>query len=489
MAVATKTPYTPGWWLERAFEKRDAQRTRLLELAAWHDGNPPAPAAVKNAREAFKEFEEESTTNFAELITGSLRERMSVRDIRTAVSGDALDEKAWEHWRDNNLDVELASIIETMLWAGDAYGIVGTDTDTDEITVTAEDPRDVVTFHDPARQSRIVCAVKFLRDQFDGFDYAVVMLPGSLKAGTLARSFVAKRPTSGEAGFDPKSWSWDNTQGGKDGMELKHHLVPVVRFRNRNGKGEFEPHLRLLRRIDRLVFQMTVIVMYQAFRQRAIQMNAEEDEVDIQNDFKTSIGVDDLDDILTSDPGQWFLLPSGAKVWESTQADINGILSAIKDEVMRLAAVTRRPMAIFAPDNQAAEGAKFTREGLTFAVEDKINRATQGIVDLYHLIFLTAGDDARAVKSKITVGWKPTERFSLADKGSATSQASTSLPLKTILRVIWQMTPDEIAQVMAEQADQSLILAAVTGDDAAAASRQPPAASRQPDAGGETSGR
>src|SRR5690606_39173633 len=162
------------------------------------------------------------------------------------------------------------------------------------------------------------------------------------------------------------------------------------------------PHLRLLRRIDRLVFQMTVIVMYQAFRQRAIQMNAEEDDVDIQNDFKTSIGVDDLDDILTSDPGQWFLLPSGAKVWESNQADINGILSAIKDEVMRLAAVTRRPMAIFAPDNQAAEGAKFTREGLTFAVEDKITRATQGIVDLYHLIFLTAGDMDRAVKSKIT---------------------------------------------------------------------------------------
>lgn len=466
MAVATKTPYTPGWWLERAFEKREAQRPRLLELAAWHEGNPPAPAAVRNAREAFREFEEESTTNFAELITGSLRERMAVRDIRTAVSGDVLDEKAWEHWRDNNLDVELASIIETMLWAGDAFGIVGVDTDTDEITVTAEDPRDVVTFHDPARQSRIVCAVKFLRDQFDGFDYAVVMLPGSVRGGEMARSYVARRPVSGDGGFDPKAWSWDNTQGGKDGLALKHHLVPVVRFRNRNGKGEFEPHLRLLRRIDRLVFQMTVIVMYQAFRQRAIQMDANAEEAEIQDDFQRTIGVDDLDDILTSDPGQWFLLPSGAKVWESTQADVQGILSAIKDEVMRLAAVTRRPMSIFAPDNQAAEGAKFTREGLTFAVEDKITRATQGIVDLYHLIFLTAGDAARAVKSKITVGWKPTERFSLSDKGSATSQASTSLPLKTILRVIWQMTPDEIAQVMAEQADQLLVLQTIA--DAAA---------------------
>lgn len=461
MAIATKSPFTPGWWLERAFEKREAQKSRLGELAAWHEGNPPAPAAVQNAREAFREFEEESTTNFAELITGSLRERMAVRDIRTAVSGDVLDETAWDHWRDNNLDVELASIIETMLWAGNAYGIVGTDEDTGDITVTAEDPRDVVTFHDPARQSRIICAVKFLRDQFDGYDYAVVMLPGSVRESTPARVYVARRRSAGDSAFTKSDWSWDNTQGGKDGEALKHHMVPVVRFRNRNGKGEFEPHLRLLRRIDRLVFQMTVIVMYQAFKQRAILLNSEDDDVQIQDDFQKAIGIEDLDDVLTSDPGQWFLLPSGAKVWESTQADVQGILSAIKDEVMRLAAVTRRPMSIFAPDNQAAEGAKFTREGLTFAVEDKIARVSQGIVDLYHLIFLTEGDQERAVKSKITVGWKPTERYSLADMGSATAQAQTALPLKTILRRIWQMTPDEINQVMAEQADQALILAAV----------------------------
>jgi hypothetical protein len=367
-----------------------------------------------------------------------------------------------------------------MLWAGNSFAIVGTDPDTEEITVTAEDPRDLITFHDPARQSRIICAVKFLRDQFDGFDYAVIMLPGSARDVTNARTYVAKRRSSGDAGFAGKDWTWDTDQGGKEGAELPHRFVPVVRFRNRNGKGEFEPHLRLLRRIDRLVFQMTVIVMYQAFKQRAIQMDANTDEVEVQDGFQHAIGVNDLDDILTSDPGQWFLLPSGAKVWESTQADVQGILSAIKDEVMRLAAVTRRPMSIFAPDNQAAEGAKFTREGLTFAVEDKITRVTQGIVDLYHLIFLTDGDEERAVKSKITVGWKPTERFSLADMGSATSQVSTTLPLKTILRKVWQMTPDEISQVMAEQADQALILASLV-DDAQPASQ--PASQPAADAG------
>lgn len=241
----------------------------------------------------------------------------------------------------------------------------------------------------------------------------------------------------------------------------------MVRFRNRNGKGEFEDHIKILRRINRSVFQLTVIVMYQAYKQRAVILDdSDEDEVEVQNSFQEKIGLDDLDDALTSDPGSWFLLPRGAKIWESTQTDVQGILSAIKDDVMRLAAVTRRPMAIFAPDNQSAGGAEFTREGLTFATEDKITRATQGIVDLYHLIFLTQGDDERAERSKIMVGWNPTVRYSLSDMASATAQVSTTMPKRTIYREIWQKTPAEIMQIEAEASDELLLMqeSTSTGD-------------------------
>lgn len=486
MTINVKAPKSPGWWLQKAFDKREARMPRLQSLAAWQDGNPPAPQAVQVAREAFQEFEEEAVTNFAELITGSLRERMSVREIRTALSGEKLDDQAWKYWLDNNLDVEMASIIETMLWAGDSFAIVGKDPESGEVTATAEDPRDVVTFHNPARQSQLRCAVKFLRDSDEGRDYAVVMLPGGTDKetgqGYMARRFVAftEIASEGAAAFSEEAWSWDEEQGGPDGEELNHKLVPVVRFRNRNGKGEFEPHLKILRRINRFVFQLTVIAMYQAFKQRAVILDEDSDEVRVQDSFKQEIGVGDLDDALTSDPGSWFLLPRGAKIWESTQADVQGILSAIKDDVMRLAAVTRRPMAIFAPDNQAAEGAKFTREGLTFAVEDKITRATQGIVDLFHLIFLTAGDEARAVKSQIIVGWKPTERFSLTDMASATSQVANTMPKRTIYREIWQKTPVEIMQIEGEAADEALLMDELTPPPPAvpvpAATRPTPAA-------------
>lgn len=475
MAINVGEPGSPGAWLEKCFEKRESRSERLNELNAWHEGNPPVPSAVANAREAFVEFEEESVTNFAGMITGSVRERMAVREIRTAASGEKRDAEAWKHWVNNSLMVEMSTVIETFLALGDSYMMVGTDPETEQVVVTAEDPRDLVTFHNPLNQAQVRAAAKFYHDPELGRAYVVLMLRGgadTFGAGSKARSFTAYKDAESDevGGFEPDAWTWDEDQGGPDGMELKHALVPVVRFRNRNGKGEFEEHIKILRRINRAVFQLTVIVMYQAYKQRAVILDDDDedghDEIEVQDSFKEKIGLDDLDDALTSDPGSWFLLPRGAKIWESTQTDVQGILSAIKDDVMRLAAVTRRPMAIFAPDNQSAAGADFTREGLTFATEDKITRATQGLVDLFHLIFLTEGDEKRADKSQIMVGWMPTVRHSLTDMASATAQVAATMPKRTIYREIWQMTPEEIMQVEAEAADELLLMQELDPDAA-----------------------
>lgn len=464
MAISVGTKGSPGWWLAKGFAKIEERAPRLNLLNDWHEGNPPAPTAVQTAREAFRDFEEEAVTNFAELIVGAVRERMTVRDIRTGESGEKSDDVAWGHWVSNNLSVEMSSVIETFLALGDSYMIVGKDPETEKVVVTAEDPRQLVTFHNPLNQQQLRAAVKVLHDPDEGRAFAVLMLRGGkLPSGAQfnARRFVAYMDTDSAEipAFDAGAWTWDPDQGGPEGEELPHQLVPVVRFRNRNGKGEFEDHIKILRRINRSVFQLTVIVMYQAYKQRAVILDdSDEDDVQVQNSFKEEIGIGDLDDALTSDPGSWFLLPRGAKIWESTQTDVQGILSAIKDDVMRLAAVTRRPMAIFAPDNQSAGGAEFTREGLTFATEDKMTRADQGIVDLFHLIFLTAGDEARADRSKIMVGWKPSVRYSLTDMASATSQVSGTMPKRTIYREIWQKTPAEIMQIESEASDELLLM-------------------------------
>ncbi len=192
-----------------------------------------------------------------------------------------------------------------------------------------------------------------------------------------ARRYVAKRSRrSMGAGivFSAAAFDWDEDRGGADGEQLGHPLVPVVRFRNRKGVGEFEPHLDILDRINHDVYNRVVIALYQAYKQRAILVDEPEDE-----DGEPV----NLDDVMTSDPGSWLQLPFNSKVWESSQVDLQGILNATKDDIELLAAVTRRPMALFSPENQSAEGASFTREGLTFAVEDKQTRAGQGLVDVF----------------------------------------------------------------------------------------------------------
>lgn len=474
MAINVKKPNSPGWWLQKAFRKRAERMPRLLDLDAWRRGEPPAPEAVKSARDAFKEFEAESVTNWAQLIMSLVRERLGVRDIRTGASGDDPDEVAWSFWLANNLDVEFSTFVDTMLWAGDAYAMVGEDED-DGAAVTPEDPRDLVTFHDPVRQSRYRAAAKFLHDSDTGKDYVYLTIAGTYFDDGLARVFVATKTGTGEASdeLDPSAWSWDKEQGGIEGAALKHGLVPVVRLRNTGGMGEFEPFLPQLRRINRFTFQLSVIILYQAYKQRAILADVDDPDAAARGDLANAFNVDDLEDALTSDPGSWFLLPSGAKVWESTQADTQGLVNAIQKEQLALAAVARRPMGMFAPDNQSASGANFTREGLTFAVEDKQTRLRRFLVDVFHLVFLTIDDTERSNKANIRVSFTPADRYTITDKASATSQVGNLMPLKTILREIWQMNPDEIRAVESEVADAALLMGEVDPTQGVSGVQQP----------------
>jgi hypothetical protein len=461
LAIDVKTVGSPGWWLQKGSVKLAARLPRLQKLADYHEGRPPLPTGVAAERESFQAFQRKSCTNLAELIVGSKRERVSVRDIRTAASGDVVDAIAWDIYKSNGLDVEFADVLENMLVMGDSYMIIGLDIN-EEVIMTGEDPRQVVTFHNPARQSDVRAATKMFHDPDESRDYAYQFLPGGLSEdGTRynARRYVAfrdRKSRSSGVSFSASAYSWDESRGGESGEELNHELVPVVRFRNRRGVGEFEPHLDILDRINHTVYTRMIIALYQAFKQRVIHVDVDDAE------DENGQPIDSIpDDVLTSDPGSWVQLPLAAKITELSQADMNGVLMATKDDIRLLAAVTRRPLAMFAPDNQSASGSEATSEGLTFSTEDTQNRAGDALTDAFRIAFLALGDVERAEKSKIVVGWKPASRFGITDKANASAQASTVLAKRTIMRTVWQMSPEEIDQAEAESADEALLLSEV----------------------------
>jgi hypothetical protein len=82
---------------------------------------------------------------------------------------------------------------------------------------------------------------------------------------------------------------------------------------NRNGVGEFEPHLDVLDRINHMILQRMVIATMQAFRQRAIKGDTEDMP---DKDPETGEEID-YDDIFAADPGALWRLPKVRDMWES----------------------------------------------------------------------------------------------------------------------------------------------------------------------------
>jgi len=452
----------PGWHLRRLAEKLGGRRSRLDRLDSYLRGDPPLPRGAESAQSAFRAFQQKARLNMAELVVEAPRERMKVRAFRTAVDSDETgDDQAWSIWKANGLTVEMADVWQNMLALGDAYVIVGADDDGEPV-ITGEDPRQVVTMHDPRRQSRVTSALKMFSAPAEGVDYAYVYLPG--------RVHVAVRPASAvpvvSTGFDGAGWEWDESRGGEAGEPLPELLadrVPVVRFRNRRGVGEFEPHLDVLDRINHMILQRMVIATAQAFKQRAIKGDLP--DVDDNGDPI------DYDGIFQSGPDALWRLPEGVDIQELGQADLTPTLLAVRDDLQHLAAVTRTPLSMISPDatNQSATGAALIREGLVFKVEDKQARVDAALIEMMSLAFLMKGDAARADRGRMSPEWAPAERYGLAEKFDAVAKAGDRVPDQYLYAEVLQATPEQVALMTSAarsaqvRADRSALVAAAAG--------------------------
>jgi hypothetical protein len=431
-----------------ARELTNPKRQRRLKLLDdWYAGDPPLPVGAEAAREAFQAFQREARSNFAEMVVEAPRERMNPIGIRTSADGDETgDAEAWRIWRRAGLNVVQADVHRTALSLGDAYVIVGPVSPYSGVpTITAEDPRQVITAHDPADQRRVVAALKLYHDDVTEKDLAYLYLPGAVlvasrKTGQLATANVY---------FNAQAFDWDETLSGT----LPAGMMPVHRFRNRRGVGEFEPHLDLLSRINNQILQRMTIAVLQAYRQRGIKGLPEKDKQGKTIDYT---------DVFAADPGSLWMFPPGSEPWESAQVDLRPILDAVAADVQHLAAVTRTPMHMLMPggENQSAEGASLQREGLVFKTEDRIARFGEAWSAVLATAFLWMGDEERANLDALDVLWSPPERLSLAERADAATKA-TDVPWRTKMVHLWGFPPDLVDRMDAERADDQLLQSAL----------------------------
>jgi hypothetical protein len=493
VAVDVNTPGSPGWWMARLYRQLQGDLPRLRRLDQYRSGQPPLVLGSKRLQSAFYQFQKQSRSNFAELIVSAMVERMAVRSIRTAAEHDDNgDVQAWRMWTANNLDVGATDVHDDMGTFGWTYAALGApEADGDEPVITIEDPRQVTSMEDPLRPLRTVAAFKLFHDDVRDMDYAILWLPGEKWVAqkprrVRGRGIVTDRsaldrpppvPVSFSAsGFDMLPvgqrgadgavvWAAEQPDGVLDPAELGEDYdgptseayalqqIPVVKFPNRRCVGEFELHTDLLDRINQTVLNKIVIATLQAFKQRALEVD-DEDALPDEDEDGNPI---DYNEVFEADPGALWRLPKGAKIWESGQVDLSGILASARDDILHLAAVSRTPFPMFSPDsaNQSANGASLYREGLTFKVEDRCRRAGRAWALVIAIGFLLKGDTERGQVADVITNWAPADRYSILEMAQADAQST--LPAAQKYARIYGMPPDEVAIAMAQRNQDAMM--------------------------------
>jgi len=453
VTIDVKTKDSPGWFLARLAVKLRDRTPLVQEMFDRYEGNSPVPSSLEDAPESAKRFFKASRTAFAEMVVKAVKYPLRLMSVTTALNqSDSGDREAWRlvvrsGMRDESDDVHRIGLV-----AGDGYAIIGMHQG--QPRYTSEDPRQVVTIHDPLVQSEIVAGGKFFHSFEDDRDYAYLQRPGRVWRAFLDSQSSGQVPiTFGE------HWTWDEEFGGEEGQSLPpgcEDLVCVFRYRNEEGVGEFERHRDLLDRVDHMVLQGMTIATLQAFKQRAIKVDpAAMPDTDPQTGEKIN-----YNDVLSSDPGALWKLPLAAELWESGNIDLTPVWTGMDKFIQQLSAVTFTPLAMFAPEgqNQSAAGAAFAREGRTFKIEDRQDRFGSVHARALSALFRMSGDTDRAAFEDITINWRPAERYGLAEKADAATKAKASdVPWETRMRDIWQYTPEQIARMRSERMDDALL--------------------------------
>lgn len=434
-------------WSGRRRWRRDLvasskNRPALELLDDYRRGDPPLNPDIHTDWTApWRRFVRMGRLNIADLLVAAPSNRLTLRDFQTAAAGDELgDAEARTIMRRNHLKVKARDLTDMALSFGDAYTLVtppGRRKGKDDFSlITVEDPREAITAHDPAT-GEVKAGLKMFRDEWDTADLAYLYMPGKAFVGEMkGPSLISRRRWK----FVPEKWDWRDA----DEVNIPDERIPMHRFQNRRGMGEFEQHLDTLDRINDKIFREWWIAVIQAFRQRAIE-NLPDTETVIEDGKEVEKEID-YTGMFTSSPDELWRVPKDVKFWESNPVDMTPLTNSIQKDLERLAAATANPLHTISPDaaNGSAEGAGLKKEEHIAKIEDRRDRFDAAWAATMGDAFFFQRDTKRADVTQINTIWGPIERYGLQEKAQAASQAKGTLPEEKIWTDIWQYEPAEV---------------------------------------------
>ncbi len=431
----------PDEWLHRLASQMDSRRGRMELLRSYMDGNAPLPEGADGCREAYQKFQRKSRTNFGELVVDAVAERMCATGFQVSNRDNTA---AWSIWKRNRMQVKSFDVFRDML--GLSAGYLMLTPSPRGVIITQERPEQAITESHPLLPELVRAGLKIYRDGPLMSDFAFLHLPGVVyqyRRDASDGNGIIKTLPYATAG-------WELIKASATGLSF----VPMYPFENRERRGEFETHLDLLDRINWVTLQRLVITAMQAYRQRGIK-----GDLPVEDEQGNEI---DYAEMFKPGPGQLWQLPPESEVWESAAGDLTQILSAAKDDIRDLAAVTRTPISVFVPDgvNQTAEGASFAKEGLVFKTTDRAARAGTVMAAMMGGALAIEAGESDPVADVETL-WAPFEMRSLAERADASTKAQ-DLPWRTRMTDIWGFSQERVDELESERSNDALIQAMAT---------------------------
>lgn len=455
----TGTPGSDDWCVMELAKKYGAGLPRLHELRSHVDGTSLLPingAMSATQREAYLRFVRRAGLTLGDTAVKARVNRRKVLGFRTAAPGDLLgDAAAMRNWTRSKMKVGSKDLFADEATYGAAYLVMS-----GPLRPSAE-ARPMMIRQSPwsaiAEPSTVEpwlthYGATFGYDPIDQVDMITLYRPGYIRVAVRDAKGHSRIPSDGKRWTPGRGWAWTTDAPIYLGYTRDNAMV---QFSGEDGKGVFENHLNTLERINHGILERLTIVAMQAFRQRAIEGKLPTHWPAGHPQAGQAI---DYEALYSSGPAALWMLPEGAKVWESAVTDTTPLIAGSKFDVTMFAAGTGTPLYTLMPDanNVAAGAADLAREGIVFAVGEQNERDEVPIALAQSLNFQALGDTVRSDPDQIEVIWKSVARLSLTDQASAASQAKAGgMSQRMLDEKIWQLSPSEIAQARQDRADEA----------------------------------
>lgn len=488
----------PAWWLHRLVGQLLLDRPRMLLMDRYYRGNHPIPKMPRELETEYKRMIVQSRSNFMGVVVEAPAERLNVQGFRPRGSSDP-DDKSWNWWLDNGMDVDANLVITNALSMGRGYLLVEKRPDDDQARVQIEDPRMAMVEMDPSNRQRRAAGLRLWNDDWTGKVMADVWIDGDTCYHFAATADMVLRstlwPQSWQPAFpiddrdvrrtdlilreEPAStldeWcsSWVALGYDTDRPRGDVPLVPIVNrpstLKIPDGESEIDDVYLTQDRINEMLFNRSLAAFTAAFQQKwATGIDIPQDEQgNAVQPFKAA--VDRL----------WADTSPEASFGAFPATDLKNYIAAIEEDVQHIAVQTRTPRHYFLQQGQSPSGdaIKSAEAGLVAKVLEKQRDYGRSFAEAIRLQKVYSGDDD---PTPVEVIWADPEFRTLAELSDAViKQVQVGLLPKRTAREKLQYSPSEIERMELLDAQEDLVR------DTQAALEQPEEPEQPPEAPGE----